>query len=69
MYLCCTQDRIIPLEFQRKIAAMAGAEMESCEAGHMVILSQSELVVETVLGAARKGGGEEDLVVSNLICS
>ena len=52
MYLSCTQDRIIPLEFQHKMAAMAGARMESCEAGHMVVLSQPERVVEVVLGAA-----------------
>lgn len=52
VYLCCTQDRIIPLEVQHEIAAMAGARTESCEAGHMVILSQPERVVEVVMGAA-----------------
>ena len=54
VYLFCTQDRIIPLEVQCKIAAMAGARTESCEAGHMVILSQPDRVVEVVLGAARE---------------
>ena len=52
VYLCCAQDRVIPLEVQRQIAAMAGAETESCDAGHMVILSQPERVVEFVRRAA-----------------
>ena len=54
VYLCCTQDRIIPIEIQCQIAAMAEAETESCDAGHMVILSQPERVVELV----RKAAGE-----------
>ena len=52
IYLCCTQDNMIPLDFQYQIAAMAGAETESCDAGHMVLLSQPEKVVEVVLKAA-----------------
>lgn len=52
VYLCCTEDRIMPLEFQQKMAGMAGAEVESCDAGHMVVLSQPERVVEVVLRAA-----------------
>ena len=31
---------------------MAGAETESCDAGHMVVWSQPEKVVEVVLKAA-----------------
>ena len=42
----------MPLDFQYQMAAMAGAEMESCDAGHMVVLSQPEKVVEFVLRAA-----------------
>lgn len=52
MFLCCAQDQVIPLEVQRQIAEMAGAEMETCDAGHMVILSQPERVVEFVREAA-----------------
>lgn len=52
VYLCCTQDNMIPLDFQYQIAAMAGAETESCDAGHMVVLSQPDKVVEVVLKAA-----------------
>lgn len=52
VYLCCTKDRIIPLNVQHKIAAMAGAKIESCDAGHMVVLSQPERVVEVVRRAA-----------------
>lgn len=52
VYLCCTQDQIIPLEMQHRLADMAGARTESCDAGHMVILSQPERVVEFVTGAA-----------------
>lgn len=52
VYLCCAQDQVIPLEVQRQIAEMAGAKMETCDAGHMVILSQPERVVEFVREAA-----------------
>ena len=52
VYLYCTQDQVIPLEIQRQIAAMAGSETESCDAGHMVTLSQPERVVEFVVKAA-----------------
>ena len=52
VYLYCTQDQVIPLVMQRQIAAMAGAETESCDAGHMVMLSQPERVVEFVVKAA-----------------
>lgn len=52
VYLCCEEDRIIPLAFQQKIAAMVGAEVEICDAGHMVVLSRPERVVEVVLRAA-----------------
>ena len=52
VYLYCTQDQAIPLEFQHQLAAMAGAETESCDAGHMVTLSQPERVVEFVKKAA-----------------
>ena len=52
VYLCCTQDKMIPLDFQHQIAAMAGAETESCDAGHMVVLSRPDKVVEVVLKAA-----------------
>lgn len=54
VYLCCTRDQMIPLGFQHHIAVMVGAETESCDAGHMVVLSQPERVVEFV----RKAAGE-----------
>ena len=52
VYLCCARDGAIPLEMQQQFAAMAGAEIESCDAGHMVMLSQPERVVEFVSKAA-----------------
>ena len=52
VYLCCTQDQVIPLEMQHQFAALAGAKTESCKAGHMVLLSQPERVVEFVKKAA-----------------
>ncbi len=52
VYLLCTRDQVIPIEVQRQIAAMAGAETESCDAGHMVTLSQPERVVGFVRWAA-----------------
>lgn len=59
VYLCCTQDRVIPVGAQQQMAAMAGAETESCDAGHMVPLSRPERVVEFVCRAAAAGGGVE----------
>ena len=53
-YLCCTQDKAIPLEIQQQFIEMVGAEAESCDAGHMVMLSQPERVVEFVRKAAEK---------------
>ena len=58
-YLYCTEDRVIPLEAQREIAAMAMAEeTESCDAGHMVMLSQPGRVVEFVLKMAAPAAEE-----------
>lgn len=57
VYLCCTQDRIIPLEIQCQIAAMAGAETESYDAGHIAMVSRPERVVEVV----RKAAGEVEM--------
>ena len=53
-HLCCSQDKTIPLEWQRQFVEMAGGEAESCDAGHMVMLSQPELVVEFVKKAAEQ---------------
>ena len=57
VYLCCTLDQVIPLQVQCQMAAMAGAETESCDAGHMVMLSQPHRVVDFIVRAARSTEG------------
>lgn len=54
VYLFCEKDKVIPLEIQQGIAQMAGAETESCDAGHSVMLSQPERCVDVI----RKAAGE-----------
>lgn len=53
-YLVCERDAVFPPEMQRQCAKMAGSEIETCSAGHMVMLSQPERVVEVVVRAAEK---------------
>lgn len=55
VYLCCEGDTLLPPSIQHQIAEMTGAEVESCNAGHMVVLSQPETVVEVV----RRAAGED----------
>lgn len=54
VYLVCENDAAIPLELQMQVASLAGSEVVTCSAGHMVMLSQPEKVVEVV----RKAAGE-----------
>ena len=58
VYLLCTRDQVISLEMQRHFAEMASAETESCDAGHMVMLSQPSRVVEFVVNAATAVEGQ-----------
>jgi len=52
VYLCCEGDALLPPSVQHQIAEMIGAEVESCPASHMVVLSQSGTAVEFVRRAA-----------------
>ena len=52
VYLLCEQDAVLPLELQKKMAGLAGSEIENCAGGHMVPLSQPNKVVEVVRRAA-----------------
>lgn len=54
VYLCCLNDALLPLELQQQMAALAGSEIQTCSAGHMVMLSQPDRVVEVI----RKAAGE-----------
>ena len=48
VYLCCEKDALLPPALQRQMAEMAGAKVESCDAGHMVMLSRPDVVVDLV---------------------
>lgn len=52
VYLVCKGDRCLPASVQVQHAKVAGSEVEKCEAGHMVMLSMPEKVVEVIVKAA-----------------
>jgi len=54
VYLMCEKDLIVPFPYQQQCSQLAGSEIEICGAGHMVMLSQPEKVVEVI----RKAAGE-----------
>jgi len=52
VYLVCEGDQCIPPPMQEQLASLAGSRVERCDAGHMVMLSLPERVVEVIRGAA-----------------
>ena len=44
----CEGDACIPSPMQLQLAETAGSKVENCTAGHMVMMSMSEKVVEVV---------------------
>ncbi|KAF2233418.1 alpha/beta-hydrolase [Viridothelium virens] len=52
-YLICENDQILPEVLQRKWAQELEADIETCDAGHMVMLSQPEKVVEVIRKAVK----------------
>jgi pimeloyl-ACP methyl ester carboxylesterase len=54
VYLVCENDAAIPPPLQMQMVALAGSEVVTCSAAHMMILSQPDTVVEVV----RKAAGE-----------
>ena len=52
VYLVCEADAVIPSPMQMQLAESAGCEIERCNAGHMVMLSMPQKVVEVVKKAA-----------------
>lgn len=47
-YLICDKDAAVPPDMQRQFADLAHSEVKHCHAGHMVIVSHPEVVVELV---------------------
>ncbi|PMD41606.1 alpha/beta-hydrolase [Hyaloscypha variabilis F] len=52
VYLICDGDKCLPPPVQEQCAKLAGSEVVRCGAGHMVMLSMPEKVVEVVVKAA-----------------
>ena len=52
-YLICESDVAVPPTIQQRFADLAGSEVEHCDAGHMVMISQPQTVAEIVKRAAR----------------
>lgn len=53
VYLVCKSDGCIPVALQRQFAELAGSKVEECEAGHMVMLSMPDRVVEVIKDAIK----------------
>jgi pimeloyl-ACP methyl ester carboxylesterase len=51
IYLIAEEDKLLPAQMQAQFAALAGSEVETVKAGHMLILSQPEKCVEVILKA------------------
>jgi len=49
-YLVCEKDQVLPIPYQLQCAEMAGSKIERCGAGHMVMLSMPEKVVDVIRG-------------------
>ena len=60
VYLICKKDAATPIEMQMQFAEIAGSVVESCEAGHMVMLSQPQTVADFVRRAAEGIREEKD---------
>ena len=52
VYLVCEKDQCIPAPLQLQMAEIAGSEVETCEAGHMPMISLPERVVDVIAQAA-----------------
>jgi len=48
VYLICEKDQLLPEGLQVQFAEVAGSRIERCEAGHMVMLSMPEKVIELI---------------------
>ncbi|KAI9691562.1 MAG: hypothetical protein M1822_007633 [Bathelium mastoideum] len=48
IYLVCKEDKVVPTELQRMCAEVAKSEIRECEAGHMVMLTHPEVVVDLI---------------------
>ncbi|PGH13131.1 hypothetical protein AJ79_03838 [Helicocarpus griseus UAMH5409] len=54
-YLLCTQDKVVPLEVQKAMAALGGEIMrtEACDSGHFCMLSDPGIVTEAIIRAEK----------------
>lgn len=53
-YLVCKQDQLLPTQLQLQFAAAAQAEVLECDAGHMVMLSQVDSLVQFLIQVVEK---------------
>ncbi|KAI4149663.1 MAG: hypothetical protein LQ340_004514 [Diploschistes diacapsis] len=52
VYLVCKKDNCLPESWQRRFAEQTASTVVECDAGHMVLLSQPQTVVDVVIQAA-----------------
>jgi pimeloyl-ACP methyl ester carboxylesterase len=56
-YLVCENDQVLPMQYQEGFAAVAGSELERCNAGHSPMLNQTNMLVERIIAALEKAVG------------
>lgn len=60
-YLICQQDQILPKPLQEQLAAAAQAEITKCDAGHMIMLSQVDTLLQFLVRVAEDVTGNDGL--------
>ncbi|KAF9692219.1 hypothetical protein EKO04_009523 [Ascochyta lentis] len=60
-YLVCQQDQLLPTALQLQFAATAQAEVTTCDAGHMVMLSQLDTLLKFLFQVIEKTTTKHDL--------
>lgn len=53
-YLVCEKDNVVLLDWQLQMAKGAGCELIRCDAGHMVMLSSPQTVVNVIKSVAER---------------
>lgn len=59
-YLVCEQDQLLPTSLQEQLAATAQAEITRCDAGHMVMLSQVDVLFSFLVNVVADVSGGND---------
>ncbi|ORY19061.1 catalytic protein [Clohesyomyces aquaticus] len=53
-YLVCEKDNAVPFQAQEMLATKIGAHVERCDSGHSPMLSQTDMLVEKIIGTFKR---------------